>query len=287
MLQLARELHRETGLKRLCMAGGVALNSVANSRILRETPFEELYVQPSAGDGGTALGAALFAWHCALGNNGSRFVMDHTYWGKAYAPDDFRAAIDQAGFKAEHVDDDARLVDVTVDRLLEGKVVGWHQGRFEWGPRALGNRSILADPRREEMKDIVNTKIKFREPFRPFAPSVLAEAADEYFDLPESDSRMPSRFMLLVVPVRDEKREVIPAVSHMGTARVQTVHQDSNPLYHRLIERFGEATGVPVLLNTSFNVRGEPIVNTPEDTLDTFAKSGIDTLVMGNFILDK
>ena len=287
VLQLARELHRETGLKRLCMAGGVALNSVANSRILRETPFEELYVQPSAGDGGTALGAALFAWHCALGNNGSRFVMDHTYWGKAYAPDDFRAAIDQAGFKAEHVDDDARLVDVTVDRLLEGKVVGWHQGRFEWGPRALGNRSILADPRREEMKDIVNTKIKFREPFRPFAPSVLAEAADEYFDLPESDSRMPSRFMLLVVPVKDEKREVIPAVSHMGTARVQTVHQDSNPLYHRLIERFGEATGVPVLLNTSFNVRGEPIVNTPEDTLDTFAKSGIDTLVMGNFILDK
>ncbi|MCH7745373.1 MAG: hypothetical protein IIC84_04785, partial [Chloroflexi bacterium] len=268
-------------------AGGVALNSVANSRILRETPFEELYVQPSAGDGGTALGAALYAWHCALGNNDSRFVMEHTYWGKAYAPDDFRSAINQAGFKAEYIDDEAKLVDMTVDKLLDGKVVGWHQGRFEWGPRALGNRSILADPRRDEMKDIVNTKIKFREPFRPFAPSALAESADEYFDLPEPDSRMPSRFMLLVVPVKDEKRDVIPAVSHMGTARVQTVHQDSNPLYHRLIERFGEATGVPVLLNTSFNVRGEPIVNTPEDTLDTFAKSGIDTLVMGNFVLNK
>ena len=187
ILQLARELHRQTGSTRLCLAGGVALNSVANGRILRETPFKELYVQPSAGDGGGSLGAALFAWYSALGNDHSRLVMDHAFWGQAYGPDDVRAAIDRSGFDVRYVEDEAKLVDMTVDRLLEGSVIGWFQGRFEWGPRALGNRSILADPRRAEMKDVVNTKIKFREPFRPFAPSVLAEASEHYFDLPQTD----------------------------------------------------------------------------------------------------
>ena len=286
VLTLARDLHRQTGLTRLCLAGGVALNSVANGRILRETPFEELYVQPSAGDGGGALGAALVAWHLALGNT-QRLVMDHAYWGQSYGPDDVRGAIEAVGMKAEYLEDEAKLVERTVEKLLAGQVVGWFQGRFEWGPRALGNRSILADPRRADMKDLVNNKIKFREPFRPFAPATLVEASEEYFDLPEPDRHMPARFMLLVVPVITSKQDLIPAVNHMGTARIQTVHREQNPLYHGLIRSFGDATGVPVLLNTSFNVRGEPIVNTPEDALNTFAISGIDSLVLGNYILDK
>ena len=286
ILSLVRQLHRETGLTSLCLAGGVALNSVANGRIVRETPFEELYVQPSAGDGGGALGASLVAWHCALGNS-KRFVMDHAYWGQSYESDEISAAIKSAGFQYELVDDQSGLLGRTVDRLVAGKVVGWFQGRFEWGPRALGNRSILADPRRADMKDIVNNKIKFREPFRPFAPSVLEEAAGQYFDLPEPGHQMPARFMSLVVPVRPDMGKAIPAVDHMGTARIQTVRRDHNPLYYDLIQRFGEASGVPVLLNTSFNVRGEPIVNSPAEALNTFADSGIDTLVMGNYLLDK
>jgi len=283
---LARELHRQTGLSRLCLAGGVALNSVANARILRDTPFQEMYIQPSAGDGGGALGAALFAWHCALGNSG-RFVMDHAYWGQSYGVDEIRSAIGDSGMKGQLIEDSAKLAEITVENLTSGKVVGLFQGRFEWGPRALGNRSILADPRRAEMKDIVNNKIKFREPFRPFAPAVLAEAAERYFDLPDPDRHMPARFMLLVVPVHEDKQDVVPAVNHLGTARLQTVYRDTSPFYHRLIEGFGEATGVPVLLNTSFNVRGEPIVNTPEDALNTFANSGIDSLILGNFVIDK
>jgi carbamoyltransferase len=286
ILTLVRDHHRNTGLTRLCLAGGVALNSVANGRILRETPIEELYIQPSAGDGGGALGAALVAWHCALGNT-QRLVMDHAYWGQSYGADAFQAAINAAGVKAEYVEDRSNLVERTLERLVSGQVVGWFQGRFEWGPRALGNRSILADPRRPDMKDLVNNKIKFREPFRPFAPAVLAEATEEYFELPESDRHMPARFMLLVVPVKPDKQDVIPAVNHLGTARIQTVHHDYNPLYYELIRGFGDATGVPVLLNTSFNVRGEPIVNTPENALNTFAISGIDSLVLGNYILEK
>jgi len=286
ILGLAREAHRQTGSPRLCLAGGVALNSVANGRILRETPFEELYVQPSAGDGGGALGAALVAWHCALGNS-KRLVMEHAYWGQSYGHDDIRSALGAAGLDGIYVEDDSSLVEATVDRLLKGQVISWFQGRFEWGPRALGNRSILADPRRAETKDVVNTKIKFREPFRPFAPAVLAEECPRYFDLPDPDRQMTARFMLLVVPVLESQQDKIPAVNHMGTARIQTVQREYNPLYYDLIRGFGEATGVPVLLNTSFNVRGEPIVNTPTDALNTFANSGIDTLVMGNYIVDK
>lgn len=286
ILKLVREVQSETGLTRLCLAGGVALNSVANGRILRETPFEELYIQPSAGDGGGAVGAALFAWHAALGNS-ERFVMDHAYWGQSYAPDEIKSALDHSGINAEHVEDDSKIVEMAVDRLLQGKVVGWFQDRFEWGPRALGNRSILADPRGAGMKDIVNTKIKFREPFRPFAPAVLAEASAQYFDIPQIDRHMPARFMLLVVPVLEQKQDSIPAVNHLGTSRIQAVYEDVSPKYHRLIREFGEASGVPILLNTSFNVRGEPIVNSPQDSLNTFMNSGIDSLVMDNFILDK
>ena len=245
ILSLARKIQRDTGSKRLCLAGGVALNSVANGRILRETDFEELYIQPSAGDGGGALGAALAAWHGGLSSNGGRFIMDHAYWGQSFDLEEIRLAVERAGFTGECITDEGKLLDATVERLVSGKVIGWFQGRSEWGPRALGNRSILADPRRAEMKDLVNTKIKFREPFRPFAPSVLAESAGAYFQIHETPDSMPERFMLLVHPVRDDKKDVIPAVSHLGTARIQTVHRDTNPRYYDLIHRFGEATGVP------------------------------------------
>ena len=286
IVNLANEAHRQTGSPRLCLAGGVALNSVANGRILRETPFQELYVQPSAGDGGGALGAALFTWHCALGNK-KRFVMDHAYWGQEYGLDEVRSAIENSGLKSTYLEDESRMVELTVERLLAGEVIGWFQGRFELGPRALGNRSILADPRQAGMKDIVNNKIKFREPFRPFAPAVLTEASQHYFELSEPDNNLPARFMLLVVPVREDQQDAIPAVNHMGTARIQTVDPDSNPPYYQVIKKFGEATGVPVLLNTSFNVRGQPIVNTPENAINTFVNSGIDTLFLGNYLLEK
>jgi len=280
-------LQRDTGLKKLCMAGGVALNSVANQRILRETPFEELFIQPAAGDGGGALGAALWADNMLLGNP-RRYCMDHAYWGKDYTPAEIQSFLDQNHIPYQRIDDYDRLLDQTVDRLQSGKVIGWFQGRFEWGPRALGNRSILADARNPHMKDIVNTKIKFREPYRPFAPSILAECAEAYFELPNAMEHYPGRYMLYVVPVRPSKHDVLPAITHVdGTGRLQTVFRDTNPRYYGLIERFGQATGVPAVLNTSFNLKGEPIVNTPANAFSTFSKSEMDTLVLGDFVVDK
>lgn len=287
LVGLARAAHARTGSPRLCMAGGVALNSVANGRILRETPFTDLYVQPSAGDGGAALGAALHVAHAVLGRP-RRFVMDHAYWGQAHDEGAVRAVAALSGLPTESFDDEGRLLDRTVDLLAAGKVIGWMQGAFEWGPRALGHRSILADPRRASMKDVVNVKIKFREPYRPFAPSALVDRAGEFFDLAEPARHMPARFMLLVAPVRDGARDRIPAVTHVdGSARLQTVVPDTNPRYYALIERFGQATGVPVVLNTSFNLRGEPIVNTPAEALSTFRRSGMDALVMGRTLVLK
>jgi len=287
LLGMAQQLHKETGLKKLCIAGGVGLNSVANQRILRETPFEELFVQPSAGDGGGALGAALWADNMLLGRP-RNYRMDHAYWGKDYTPGEIQSFLDQNRIPYERIEDNDRLLDQTVERLQGGKVIGWFQGRFEWGPRALGNRSILADPRNPNMKDIVNTKIKFREPYRPFAPSVLAECAETFFDLPNAMAHYPGRYMLYVVPVRPNKHSVLPAITHVdGTGRLQTVFRDSNPRYYQLIERFGQATGVPAVLNTSFNLKGEPIVNTPANAYSTFAKSEMDTLVLGDFLVDK
>lgn len=288
LLKMARHAYEHTGLKRLCMAGGVALNSVANGRIIRELPFEELFIQPAAGDSGGALGAALYVYHVLLGNK-RRFVQEHSYWGKKYSQDEIRRELDYAGMAHEHFADDERLASIMVDDLLAGKVISLFQGRFEWGPRALGNRSILADPRRADMKEIVNTKIKFREPFRPFAPAVLEERVTEYFDgVAAPEGQYPLRYMLMVCPVRENKQTSIPAVTHTGgTGRIQTVRREWNPLYHRTIERFAEETGVPVLLNTSFNLRGEPIVNTPANALNTFRKSGIDTLCIGNYVVRK
>jgi carbamoyltransferase len=287
LLHMVRHAHQETGLNRLCMAGGVALNSVANGRILRETPFDEIYVQPAAGDGGGAIGAALYAYHMVLGNPRC-FLMEHAYWGEEHSAGAVEKFLTEENIPYRRFDHEEKLLDHVVDRLQEGKVIGWHQGRFEWGPRALGHRSILADPRRADMKDIVNVKIKFREPFRPFAPSVLAERTEDYFVLPEAVRHYPARFMLYVVDVREDKRHIIPAVTHVdGTGRLQTVHKEVSPKYYNLIDTFGRATGVPVILNTSFNLKGEPIVNTPREAFQTFTRSGMDILVLEDYVIDK
>jgi carbamoyltransferase len=287
LIKMARHAQAETGLRQLCMAGGVALNSVANGRILRETSFEDIYVQPAAGDGGGAVGAALYAYHMVLGKPRS-FVMEHAYWGEEHSPATVEGFLKDNGIRYQRFENEDELLEHTVDLIQQGKVVGWFQGRFEWGPRALGNRSILADPRRGDMKDLVNVKIKFREPFRPFAPSVLAERAEEYFVLPEAPRHYPARFMLYVVDVRQEKQSIIPAVTHVdGTGRLQTVSHEVNPRYYRLIEAFERATGVPVVLNTSFNLKGEPIVNTPQEAFQTFRRSGMDALVLGDYVIQK
>jgi carbamoyltransferase len=287
LLKMAQHVYRETGLTKLCLAGGVALNSVANGRILRETPFEEIYVQPSAGDGGGAMGAALWAYHMVLGQP-RKFVLEHAYWGEAHSPGTIETFLRQRNIAYQPFDDEEKLLRHVVERLEAGKVVGWFQGRFEWGPRALGNRSILADPRRADMKDIVNTKIKFREPFRPFAPSVLEERTADYFVLSEPARHYPARFMLYVVDVKTDKRDVIPAITHVdGTGRLQTVNATTNPRYYQLIQQFGEATGVPVVLNTSFNLKGEPIVNTPEEAFSTFSRCGMDVLVLEHCVIEK
>ena len=287
LLGMANNLYRETGIKRLCIAGGVGLNSVANARILKETPFEQLFVQPAAGDGGGALGAALWAYNCLFGKP-RNFTMQHAYWGRSDSDAEISDFLRQNEIPFRCFENDDELLDGVVERLIQGKVVGWSQGRFEWGPRALGNRSILADPRNPDMKDIVNAKIKFREPYRPFAPSVLSECAEKYFDLPQAKCHHPARYMLYVVPVRESQRNTLPAITHVdGTGRLQTVFRDQSPRYYRLIERFGQATGIPVLLNTSFNLKGEPIVNTPANAFDTFSKSEMDSLVLENFLVEK
>lgn len=286
MLKLVNSLHKKTGLKNLCIAGGVGLNSVANGRILRETPFENVFIQPAAGDGGGALGAALHACHGLLGESRS-FVMEHAYWGKDYSEEEIQGFLESQNIPYEYFPDDEALLNHTVKELVAGKVIGWFQGRFEWGPRALGNRSILADPRSEEMKDLVNIKIKFREPFRPFAPVVLEEHAQEYFDVDNFVNQYLARYMLVVLPFKKDMKGPLNAVNHMGTGRLQTIREEWNPRYYRIVKKFGEATGTPVLLNTSFNLRGEPIVNTPQNAYNTFRKSGIDTLVMEKFLVKK
>lgn len=288
MIKMANYAYRRTGLKKLCMAGGVALNSVANGRILRETPIEDLYIQPAAGDSGGALGAALYVYHVLLGKP-RKFVMEHAYWGQAYSPEETRTAIEATGRSYQLVEDPECRAQMMVDDMLAGKVIGLHQGRFEWGPRALGNRSILADPRSAEMKNIVNARIKFREPFRPFAPVILEERASEFYDgIGDPARNFSLRYMLMVCPTKDGRGDQMQAVTHEGgTGRVQTVRRESNPLYYRAIELFGQATGIPVLLNTSFNLRGEPIVTTPGNALNTFGNSDIDTIYVGDFVVRK
>jgi carbamoyltransferase len=287
LVNMAKHLHQTTDLHNLCMAGGVALNSVANTRILKESGFEQMYVQPAAGDGGGALGAALWAYNTLLGKP-RNFQMDHAYWGRANSEAEIGDFLRQNNIKHTHYTNEDQLLDDVVNNLTSARVIGWAQGRFEWGPRALGSRSILADPRNPDMKDIVNTKIKFREPYRPFAPSVLAESAEKYFELPAAMTHSPARYMLYVVPVKESQRHNLPAITHVdGTGRLQTVFKDQSPRYYKMIEKFGQATGVPVVMNTSFNLKGEPIVNTPENAFNTFSKSEMDALVLENFIIEK
>jgi carbamoyltransferase len=230
LLGMANQLYRESGLRRLCLAGGVALNSVANARILRESAFEELYIQPAAGDGGGALGAALWAYNTLLGKP-RNFVMKNAYWGQSYTEVEIAAFLRDHNVAYSDFENEDALLDRVVDDLTQGKVVGWSQGRFEWGPRALGARSILADPRNADMKDLVNAKIKFHEPYRPFAPSVLADQAENYFDLPRAATHCPARYMLYVVGVKQEQQTRLPAITHVdGTGRLQTVFREAKPL---------------------------------------------------------
>lgn len=287
LIAICNHLHKTTGLDKLVMAGGVALNTKANWRLLNETPFKEIYIQPASGDDGGALGAALWAWHVVL-NKPREWVMPHAYWGKSYDEGEIIQTLDENGIKYESFESNPdKLLDLVAEELTKSKVVGWMQGRFEWGPRALGARSIIADPRTEAMKEVVNTKIKFREPFRPFAPVVLRDRALEYFDYPDVQEHEAPRYMLMVAPIREEKQHEIQAVSHKGTGRLQSIERETNPRYYGVVERFGQLTGVPIALNTSFNLRGEPIVNTPANALNTFVNSDIDLLVMETILVRK
>jgi carbamoyltransferase len=277
-------LWERTKNPRLCLAGGCAMNSVTNGKIRAQTPFQEVYIQPASGDNGTALGAAYDVWHRALGG-GRGFEMTHAYWGPGHSAAAIADAVaarihDTDGFVVERlasVDDAAALA---ARLIADGLIVGWYQGRMEWGARALGDRSIVADPRRVDIRNVINAKIKFREKFRPFAPSVAVEALDQYFV-----GAVPDPFMIQVYPVREEMRAVVPAVTHVdGSGRLQTVSAASNPAYYRLIKEFEALTGVPIVLNTSFN-ENEPIVDTPAQALDCFLRTAMDAIVLGSVVI--
>jgi len=286
LLKMVKHVQQKTKLKNLCLGGGVALNGVANSRILKEGPFEEIYIPPSPGDAGSAIGCAMYGYYSFFKNKRNTLIdkdlqiKNNVYVGPEYTNEKIEKFLNSNNIpykKFKRVD----LLKKTTELISEQKVVGWYQGRMEWGPRALGNRSILADPRNHQMKDILNEKIKHRESFRPFAPSILEEYSAEYFDL-----NVPSPYMLLVAKIK--KPEAIPAVTHVdGTGRIQTVSKKSNPLYYDLINEFFKITGIPVLINTSMNVRGEPIVNTPEQAFSMMLKTDMDALVMGNYLIQK
>lgn len=274
-IYLVKKLHEMTGEENLCMAGGVAFNSVMNGRIFHETPFKRFFVQPAAGDAGCSLGAAMMVWNQKLGRQRS-FVMDHAYWGPGFTNDECRAALDEAGLKYETLNDDV-LLPRLAKMIAEGAIIGWFNGRMELGPRALGARSFVADPRRADMREILNHKVKLREWFRPLAPSILEEHAPEVFGVEHHDP-----FMITVIGVAEEYRSKIPAVVHVdGTARPQMVSSKTNPRYWRLIDEFLKITGIPLVLNTSFNVQ-EPIVCTPHDAVNTFKNANFDALVLEN-----
>ncbi|MHB0956053.1 MAG: carbamoyltransferase family protein [Pirellulaceae bacterium] len=307
MMRMAQHVHRETGLKNLCLAGGVALNCVANGRILREGPFDNLWIQPAAGDAGGALGVALFIWHQLMDHPRETQENDSqcgSLLGPAPRDDEIRMFLDQASAVYQRFENDEQKSDRVADLLMAGQVVGWVQGRMEFGPRALGSRSILGDARNEQMQAVMNLKIKFRESFRPFAPSVLQERVHDYFAMRPQE---PSPYMLLVAPVREERRvkdhatselcglelrnavrSVVPAITHVDySARVQTVDQQRNPAYYRLLKAFERKTGCPVIINTSFNIRGEPIVCSPSEAYRCFLATNMDALVIENYLLIK
>jgi carbamoyltransferase len=288
LFHLLNRLHERYGLDDLVLAGGCAMNSVANGKVCRSTPFKRIYVPPGAGDAGGAIGTALVAGQ-SRGAGGPRFVMDHAYWGPGFTDQEMGDLLAQQAEALGRNNCSVRLIATedelarrTAAAIAAGQVVGWFQGRMEWGPRALGNRSILADPRRSDMKDILNRKIKRRESFRPFAPSILREAVADWF---ECDEDVP--FMSQVYPIREEQRSQIPAVTHVdGTGRLQTVRRDSNPRFYSLIAKFAELTGVPMVLNTSFN-ENEPVVCRPAEALDCFLRTEMDILVLGLWMVER
>jgi carbamoyltransferase len=306
MLRMARHVHEETGLENLCLAGGVALNCVANGRLLREGPFKRIWVQPAAGDAGGAVGAAYLIHHRYEKHGRTakpKDAMHGSYLGSHYNDEEIRAYLDSVGAVYRRIESESEYLSAVVDRMEEEKVIGWFQGRMEFGPRALGGRSILGDPRSRQMQSVMNLKIKYRESFRPFAPSVLEEHCNEVFEL---DSESP--YMLIVAPVREERRismteeqqrlfgieklnvprSDVPAITHVDySARIQTVSEERNGKYYRLIKAFYDRTGCPLVVNTSFNVRGEPIVESPEDAYRCFMRTEMDTLAIGSFLLDK
>ncbi len=277
---LLKLLHKKTGSDTLCLAGGVALNSVFNGKIRAQTPFQEIYIHPAAGDAGTALGAAYYIYHQVLGKPRA-FVMRHAYTGPSFSDAEMRAVLKQYNLAPRELNQDA-LCGATAKLVAQGNIVGWFQGAMEWGPRALGNRSILADPRRSDMKDILNARIKHREKFRPFAPSILLEDTAQYFD-----QSYPDPFMIKVYNILPDKRAEIPAVTHVdGTGRLQTVERETAPLYWQVIDAFKQETGVPTVLNTSFN-ENEPIVCKPAEAVECFLRTKMDALALGNFLVSK
>jgi carbamoyltransferase len=285
LLKMLGYLKKVTGMKAVVVAGGVALNSVANFKNLVNGPFDDMYIHPAPGDDGGSVGAAYWAYNHLLGLARGP-ALDHAYLGSHYGDDVIEGFLKKHDIPFEKIEDDEAFFNYVAEALANSKVCGWFRGRMEWGPRALGARSIIADPRKPEMKELLNSKIKFREAFRPFAPSVTEERANEFFEFPEADRHLPGRFMLYVAPVRAEKRSVLPAITHEdGSGRLQTVYRETNPDYHRVIERFGELTGVPVVMNTSFNLKGEPIVEHPSHAFNTFSLSGMDLLFMNNYIV--
>ena len=285
---LLNVLHDKNGSDNLALAGGCAMNSVANGKVYKHTPFKKMYIQSAAGDAGGAIGAAYSVWH-KLGGGPRDYVMDHAYWGPEFTDTEFSKLLsansnrlDDQNCIVTHITDEEVLCKRTATAISDGLVIGWFQGRMEWGPRALGNRSILGDPRRADMKDILNLKIKRRESFRPFAPSILREAVSEWF---EEDDDVP--FMMQVYPIREEKRKEIPAVTHVdGSGRLQTVYRETNPRYYELIKSFDNLTGVPLVLNTSFN-ENEPVVCRPEEALDCFLRTKMDVLVLGDWFVQR
>jgi carbamoyltransferase len=278
-LDLCRVLRRRTDAEYLVIAGGVALNSVMNGRIVRESGFKDAYIMPAAGDNGTAIGAAFHLYNSILGKPRQYAHLD-PYLGPSYTDERLASIIEECKLKAERSTD---IAGKTARLIREGKIIGWYQGRMEIGPRALGNRSILADPTVKDMKPRLNAEVKHREAFRPFAPAVPREHKSDYFQTSVDDP-----FMLKVCDVLPEMRTRLPAITHVdGTARLQTVESDVNPLFHQLLMRFGELSGIPVLLNTSFNIMGEPIVESPHDAIRCFFSTGIDYLVLGNFLISK
>ncbi|MDD5561006.1 MAG: carbamoyltransferase [Candidatus Omnitrophica bacterium] len=278
---IARNLYNYTKMEKLCLAGGLFLNCVANAKILEETPFKQVFIQPAAGDSGGALGAASYIYHTLLGNS-RKFILQNAYLGPSFSSNQIKRMLINHQIDYRELDE-LRLIKYVARRISEGKIIGWFQGRMEFGPRALGNRSILADPRNPNMKELLNAKVKNREPFRPYAPAVLEERAADFFK-----AKQFSPFMLLATNVKDDKKKAIPAVTHIdGTARVQIVSKSTNPRFWNLISEFENMTGIPVLINTSFNLKGEPIVCSPEDALTDFKRSQMDILVLENYILEK